>query len=144
MYPEQHFIARRDLPTDVDIAPGPAEWKVIHEDNLGELETSILLQEHLGTGAESAARGWAGDQYRLVTGPGGQSALIWYSVWDDAASADRFATAYQQVLQRRTQRRGRVERLEIDGRPVVLVIDAEAALDPATVPVPAVTGLPQY
>jgi hypothetical protein len=144
MYPEQHFIARRDLPTDVDLATGPAEWKVIHEDNLGELETSILLQEHLGTGADSAARGWAGDQYRLIMGPDGHSALIWYSLWDDDAAADRFANAYQQVLQRRPQRRGYVARQEIDGRPVVLVIDAEAALDPATVPVPAVTGLPEY
>jgi hypothetical protein len=144
MYPAEHFIARRDLPIDVVLAPGPAGWQVVHEDNLGELETTILLQEHLGEAAESAARGWGGDQYRLIRGAGGHSALVWYSVWDDDAAADRFADAYRRVLQHRPDRRGRVERLELEGRPAVLVVDAEAALDPAEVPVPAVARLAEY
>lgn len=143
MYPEQRFIAARDLPTEVELAPGPAEWRIIHEDNLGELEVSILLQEHLGDAAGSASQGWDGDQYRLLASPDGRRALVWYSVWDDGAAADRFAAAYQRVLESRPDRRGRVERLEVDGRPMVLVVDAEASLDPATVPVPEVADLVQ-
>jgi hypothetical protein len=144
MYPEQRFISVRDLPTDVDLGPGVEGWTVVHEDNLGELETGILLQQHLGAGADVAARGWDGDEYRLLTAPDGRNAIVWYSVWDDAPSADRFAAAYRRILQQRPNRQGRVERVEIDGRPVVLVVDAEADLDPATVPIPAVTGLPEY
>lgn len=144
MYPEQLFITRRDNPTDVHLAAGPQEWKVVHEDNLGELETGILLRQYLGAGADSAARGWNGDEYRLIEGPGRRKAIVWYSVWDNTATADRFAAAYQRVLQHRPDRRGRVERLEVDGRPMVLVVDAEADLDPATVPVPAVTRLDRY
>ncbi len=141
LHPERHLLAARDLPTEVELAAGPAAWRVIHEGTLGELETAILLKEHLGTDAEIAARGWDGDRYRLLEEPGGRRTLVWYSVWDDAQSADRFAQAYQRILQNRHPRRGRVERLEIEGRPAILIIDAEASLEPAEIQAPPVARL---
>ena len=51
----------------------------------------------------------------------GAHALLWYSVWDDDAAADRFAAAMERVLAGPLARTGTVERLEVDGRSVVRV-----------------------
>lgn len=140
LHPVDHLLAERDHPTDLELEPGPAAARVIHEGTLGELEIGILLREHLGNGADAAARGWDGDTYRLIGLQGG-NAIIWYSVWDDAASAGRFADAYRRVLNTRPERRGRVERIEVDGRPLVLVVDAESGVDPAAIDLPGVSRL---
>src|SRR5690606_1294328 len=136
MQPRERFIEARDEPTELALdaangAGGAGDWRLLYENTLGALETEILLTEHLGAGAERAAQGWDGDRYRLLEAPGGGRALAWYSVWDDADAADAFAAAYRRVLERRAgTRHGRVERLEVEGRPVVLVVDAERAVAP--------------
>ena len=146
MQPRERFIDARDEPTELALdaangAGGAGDWRLLYENTLGALETEILLTEHLGAGAERAAQGWDGDRYRLLEAPGGGRALVWYSVWDDADAADAFAAAYRRVLERRAgTRHGRVERLEVEGRPVVLVVDAERAVAPESVPVPALVG----
>ena len=146
LHPDERFIRARDEPTEIRLGePGGgtgAGWRTVYENTLGELEASVLLGEHLGSGAEQAARGWDGDRYRLLEGPGGGRALVWYSVWDSAAAADRFAEAYCRVLERRAERRhGRVERLEVQGRPVVRVVDAERAVPLDSIPVPPLVAL---
>lgn len=137
--PERNFLTNRDDPTTLRLTSPPAGWRLVYENNLGELEIGILLKEHLGAGAETAARGWDGDRYQLLAAPDGGRALAWYSVWDDAPAADRFADSYRRVLERRPGRRGRVTRLEIDGRPAVLVIDADQSIDLEQLPVPSAT-----
>src|SRR5690606_485731 len=130
------------LALDAANGGGAGDWRLVYENTLGALETEILLNEHLGAGAEQAAQGWDGDRFRLLEAPGGGRALVWYSVWDDADAADAFAAAYRRVLERRAQtRHGRVERLEVEGRPVVLVVDAERGVSLDSVPVPALVGL---
>lgn len=141
IYPEQRFLTNRDDPTEIRLADPVAPWRLIHEDNLGELEVGILLREHLGAGADAAAQGWDGDRYQLLAAPEGGRALIWYSVWDDAPAADRFATSYRHILERRPDRQGRVTRLEIEGRPVVLVLDADRTIDLDQVPLPSTATL---
>ena len=127
MAPEARFLAERDAPTEIELGDAGGGWSVVYSNGLGQLEVSILMTEHLGIEQADAARGWDGDRYALLRGPDGQEALVWYSVWDDDASADRFAA---DVL--RTGIARSVERTGYDGRPVVrtLIAGAPAAAVP--------------
>lgn len=64
---------------------------VLYEDTLGELEIQVLATALRGGGEvlTDAALGWGGDRFRVYRSPDGP-ALVWYSEWDDAASAARF------------------------------------------------------
>ena len=125
LHTREKFISRRDDPTEIRFAQQPA-GKVVYENTLGELELGILLGEQHGT--RVAAAGWDGDRFRLVE-LNGRPVLLWQSVWDDQASADRFAAAYQQVGARRPHRVVRVTRNQVDGMPGVWVVDAPAGVD---------------
>ncbi len=126
LHPERY--AAHDEPTELTFASGEAdtvEW----EDNLGEYETRLLFQQLLGNEAEAItlATGWDGDRYQVL-GPK-HDALVWYTVWDDAAAATRFAGGLQRAWAKRragepTGRRADVHQLVIDGRPVVRLVDA--------------------
>lgn len=117
------FIRTRDEPTEL----GFRNTKdVVYENTLGELEIGILLQEHLGT--KSAASGWDGDRFQLLS----NGTLIWALVWDDAGSADRFAAAYRAVADRRKDRTIRVVRRPVAGREGVVILDARSAVDVLT------------
>lgn len=121
-----------DEPTTVRFPDGPPPgWTIVHERDLGELETRIFLAEHLGDEerARSAAAGWDGDAYRLLEGEAGE-ALVWVSVWDSEADAKEFAEAAASAWARRyggSAERVRVERGSIAGRPAVTVLDAPPA-----------------
>lgn len=141
MHPYERFLAERDHPTEIELAEPPADWTVLYENTLGQLETGILLDEHLGGGADALAVGWDGDRFRLLESPDGGRALVWYSVWDDEARADAFAEAYRRILARRPGRHGSVERLVVRGRPVVRIIDAERDLPLDSVPRLDVSGM---
>jgi len=115
-----------DAPTSVSFT-GPAPDSVRYEDDLGEFETRLLLEQHLGdeSQATSLATGWDGDRYQVL---GSTGALVWYTVWDDAAAADRFSAGLERAwAKRHSGRRSEVKRLTIDGRPVVRLVDAPAA-----------------
>jgi hypothetical protein len=53
---------------------------------------------------------------------------VWYSVWDDAPAADRFAQGLERAWQHwaasRPDRRSEVVRLTVGGRPAVRLVDA--------------------
>ena len=125
LHPERY--AGHDEPTDIAFTPGqggPVQW----EDGLGEFETRLLFQQHLGNEEEAArlATGWDGDRYQVL---GKGDALVWYSVWDDAAAAGRFATGLQRAWSKRggvgpSGRRADIQQLTIDGRSVVRLVDA--------------------
>lgn len=131
LHPESRFLVEKDEPTELRF--NGDSTAIIYENTLGEMETRIFLEQHLGDA--SAAAGWDGDRFRLLSAPNGR-ALVWYSVWDDARAADRFAAAYRQVAGRRPDRSIDVQRLEIGGRPGVRVIDADAAVGAARVSAP--------
>ncbi|HEX7118098.1 MAG TPA: hypothetical protein VF212_04885 [Longimicrobiales bacterium] len=134
LHPQERFLDGRDAPTEVALSAVEGGWRSLYESTLGELETSILLSEHLGEGADSLAVGWDGDRYALLESPAGERALVWVSVWDSPAAADRFADAYRRVLDARAGRHGSVERLDLDGRPAVRVVDAPAQVALEAVP----------
>ena len=128
LHPERY--AAGDAPTALAFT-GSAEG-VRYEDGLGEFETRLLFVELLDDTLEQIApglaAGWDGDRYRVIADGEGRDALVWYSVWDDAAAANRFAEGLQRAWRARrrgdTARRWRVERLEVEGRPAVRLIDA--------------------
>lgn len=128
LHPERY--AEHDEPTEIVFTPGqgdPVRW----EDGLGEFEMRLLFQQHLGHEGQAAnlATGWDGDRYQVL---GTKSdALVWYSVWDDAAAAKRFATGLQFAWGKhrpagQSDRRYEIRELTIDGRPLVRVVDAPA------------------
>lgn len=129
LHPEQHFIGRRDAPIDVTLDDIPRGWRVVREDGLGELETAIFLEQHLGADARAAAEGWGGDRYALITDPAGGDVLYWLTVWDSAGAAARFARAVEEAAALRTSRQVSVQEAELDGRAAVRVIDAPAGRD---------------
>jgi len=62
--------------------------------------------------------GWGGDRFRVYRTPAGP-ALVWYVVWDDTRSAERFTWGYGGKL-RSTSRKGyrtSLESLQLDGKP---------------------------
>jgi hypothetical protein len=136
LHPDRY--AAHDEPTDVSFAPGEADT-VRWEDNLGEFETRLLFQQLLGDEGEATtlATGWDGDRYQVL---GSKSdALVWYSVWDDAGVAARFAAGLQRAWAKRRSgpkglpdgrgsagRRSEIKQLTVDGRPVVRLVDAPA------------------
>jgi len=124
-------FAMGDEPTELAFAAAPDT--VRFEDGLGEFETRLVLQQQLGdeTAATLLATGWDGDRYQVLGPAGGGEALVWYSVWDDARAADRFAAGLERAWQRRraggrTGRRSEIKRLDIDGRLGVRLVDAPA------------------
>lgn len=153
MNPERAFLGQRDHPTELLLGDPSGGWSVAYSNTLGQLEVSILLSERLGPGAEAAAEGWDGDRYILLDGPGGQQALVWYAVWDDATAADRFAEHYERWSVSRGGGRegpdeetagfgpGIIDRLEVEGRPLVRVVETSPGTEPAAVPVPAIESL---
>jgi hypothetical protein len=86
-----------------------ADWRVVDEDTLGELQTAVLLANfepgegfHAMTGdialpeaARNAAAGWDGDHFALWE-DGDRETLIWRSVWDTPEDARAFSRALAQ------------------------------------------------
>jgi hypothetical protein len=129
LQPLERFILERAEPREIRLGEAGGGWRVAYQNTLGQFEVGILLRQYLGEAAAEVANGWAGDRYALLEGPGGQTALVWYSAWEDAASADRFATRYRQVLEGRDGRVGRVERDSHEGQPLVRVVEGAAPVD---------------
>ncbi len=100
---------------------------VMYQDNLGEFEIRILLATRTGRNTlnSALALGWGGDRYRVYRTPSG-SALVWYSVWDDARSASRFRDRLGQAVGNsdRPGYRTRLDDIRIDGRDAIRVVIA--------------------
>lgn len=95
--PETKFLRSPDVPTDIAIeTAADTAYELVYENTLGAFETSLFFTMH--GGAAGAADGWDGDRYRLIEDGQGRRALLWWSVWDDTASADTFAAAARAAL----------------------------------------------
>ena len=123
-----------DGPTGL-VLTAPAGTTVRYEDGLGEFEIRVLfkllLPDNSGLRAAALAAGWDGDRYQVLT-TATTDALVWYSVWDDAGAADRFARSLERVWtdRRRDARSARhhtITRVDVDGVPGVRLVDAPAA-----------------
>lgn len=115
LHPDRY--AHGDLP--VALAFGP-DSGVVYEDGLGESEIRVLLAVLTGSDEVQTVVpiGWGGDRFRVYETPAGP-ALVWYVVWDDRRSADRFLRTAGPGL-RSTGRRGyatSLDTLSLGGRP---------------------------
>jgi hypothetical protein len=127
LHPDRY--AAGDQPVALSFT-GATPDAVSYEDGLGEFEIGLLFTVLLRDSTEErgpvAAQGWGGDRYRVYGAHA--DALVWYSVWDDAAARDRFAwtltTAWTARRAGAPTRRYRVDALTIDGRPGVRLVDA--------------------
>jgi hypothetical protein len=114
LHPERY--TRGDVPVPMVF---PQESGVVYEDVLGEAEIRVILATLAGSDEVQTVMpiGWGGDRYRLYE-PAEGPALVWYVVWDDARSAERFLRSA--VALRNTARRGyrvALDSLTVGGRP---------------------------
>jgi hypothetical protein len=127
LHPDRY--ARGDVPVALAFA---ADSGVLYEDVLGENEVRVLLAALAGSDEVQTVIpiGWGGDRYRVFETPGGP-ALVWYAVWDDQRSADRFLKSAGPAL-RRTGRpgyRAELEGVAVGGKPAVRYVLAPAQWD---------------
>ncbi len=132
------FFGRRVAPTRVSFAPVPGVTPSYVND-LGEFETRLFLYQQLNNvdDAARAAAGWNGDRYMTFDTPRGPG-IAWASVWLSAPQgADFYRSAQSADSARGSARMGRSVKIttgEVDGRPVVLLVDTPAGVSaPVTV-----------
>ncbi len=134
LHPERY--AAGDRPHAITFA-SPAPGAVRYEDGLGEFEIRLLFEQHLQDDSAAArlAAGWDGDRYQVLDAPGGSKgegeALVWYTLWDDRPSAERFLKGLERAWERRrsggrVSRRSAIKLLVVDGVPAVRLVDAPA------------------
>ena len=129
LHPDRY--AAGDVPTQLAFT-GKSPDSVRVEDDLGEFEIRLLFQQRLndptGLRATALAAGWDGDRYELLGKGGAGAALVWYSVWDDQAAADRFRRSLERAwIGGKAGRTVRIEAVSIGDRPGVRLVDAPAA-----------------
>jgi hypothetical protein len=156
LHPERYFETRDD-PTTV-VLPAPSSGRVMYQNNLGEFETRILLYEYLKEQASAVrgAAGWDGDRYMLIQTPRGD-AIAWVTVWDTSIDAAEFFDLLDVSMIKRHGgrivpfgrgttrtygaggRRILLQISDINGRPVVLYVDAPAGISPRLLDLSKVT-----
>jgi hypothetical protein len=104
LHPERYV--RRVAPAAVAlpelVAVLGADWRLVREGVLGELDHRLALQHYLDASvAARAAEGWAGARYALLENAREQLALVARTRWDAPAEADEWLAAYRAVAQRR-------------------------------------------
>jgi hypothetical protein len=127
LHPDRY--AAGDEPVQLEFRT-PAPDTVRYEDDLGEFEIGLLFTQLLHTESDDQgsvyAQGWGGDRYQ-VYGPQAD-ALVWYVVWDDPASRDRFVRGLTRLWPERhgsvQGRRFTVVPLSINGLPGARLVDA--------------------
>lgn len=126
LHPERY--REGDQPIDVSFATA---LDALYDDGLGEFETRVLLTVLTGSEevATAAAQGWGGDRYAVFAAGDDGPALIWVSVWDDAAAADRVAALLQTYWLSPQPELRRVETrlVNVEGHPGVRVVSAPVA-----------------
>jgi hypothetical protein len=127
---EQILHPERYESGDVPLPLTFAESGGIYEDALGENEIRVLIATLAGSDEVQTVVpiGWGGDRFRVYD-TGGGPALIWYVVWDDARSRDRFIGGSGAAL-RRTARAGYkavLDTLTVGARPATRYVLAPAA-----------------
>lgn len=156
MHTERYFESR-DEPTKV-VLPAPLAGTEKYQNNLGEFETRILLYEYIkdqGSAVRGAA-GWDGDRYMLIETPRGD-AIAWVTVWDTSIDAAEFFDMLDASLIKRhggrivpggsgttrsygaSGRRIFLQISDINGRPVILYVDAPAGVSPRLLDLSKVT-----
>ena len=111
LHPEKYFAG--EMPTEPALArlAAQAEYRVLMEGSIGELDHSILLRQYAGDkDAESMAPLWRGGSYRLLEHKKNRHTVLAYSSeWTNPGVAKEFFGLYGKVLQ------GKWKTLEVTG-----------------------------
>jgi hypothetical protein len=118
--------AQGDAPVVLAFAPDSG---VLYEDVLGETEIRVILASLAGSDEVQTVVpiGWGGDRFRLHRSPEGE-ALVWYVVWDDQRSGERFLRSAAGL--RRTSRpgyRAALDSVRVGSRPATRFVLAPSA-----------------
>jgi len=95
LHPDKYFV-ERDYPVLIKLPDLRAllgeDWKPLLDNNMGELNTGVLLSEFiLGNEAQTSAKGWDGDRFAAYERKSdGNIFVVWYTTWDSEADADEF------------------------------------------------------
>ncbi|HEY2512217.1 MAG TPA: hypothetical protein VGI39_15225 [Polyangiaceae bacterium] len=96
LHPDKYFAGVLPVPVAAPVAP--AGYAVLARGTMGELRTRALLELGLPTErALTASDGWGGDAFAVLGRPDARYAVLWSTVWDDAAGAQRFASALEEA-----------------------------------------------
>lgn len=127
LHPDRY--ARGDVPVPLAFQ---SDYGVMYEDVLGESEIRVLMARLAGAREVRVGVpiGWGGDRYRVYATPDGP-ALVWYVVWDDERSRERFTWGYGGKLRSSTRNgyRTMLESSELDGRSAMLYVLAPEGWD---------------
>ncbi|MGE0713228.1 MAG: hypothetical protein AB7N76_36555 [Planctomycetota bacterium] len=108
LHPEKYYV-QRDEPREISLSSairkvlgGEKKTTELYENTLGEFNVSLILR---GLGlqrpaAERAASGWDGDRFVGYQTQDGRAVVVWLSVWDSEADAQKFEQAYRAGLER--------------------------------------------
>ncbi len=106
--------------------------KGLYEDVLGESEIRVLIAVLSGSDEVQTVMpiGWGGDRFRVYDTRDGP-ALVWWVVWDDARSRDRFLRGSGAALQRTGRKgyRATLDSLEVGSRPAMRYVLAPTGWD---------------
>jgi hypothetical protein len=124
LHPERY--EKRDLP----VALAFAEPGGVYEDVLGENEIRVLIAILAGSDEVQTVvpLGWGGDRYRVYDTPAG-GALVWYVVWDDERSRERFLRGSGVALEHtaRSGYRALLDSVTVDSHPAMRYVLAPAS-----------------
>ena len=106
LHPEKYF-KKIDEPTAIKLPNLKKmlgrEWRVLDDNVMGELNTQILFDIHLGKwSSKKPSAGWDGDRYNVLENiKDGSYIFVWESVWDSEKDADEFYTAYNRIIEKK-------------------------------------------
>jgi hypothetical protein len=109
-----------------------ADYELVHEDTLGELEMGV----YFGVGspeaaAKRAAQGWGGDRLYAYRSSAGETAIAWLTTWDDEREAEEALHAAERVAAKE-QAAARPNQLALrEGRAVLMLRQVPAELHAA-------------
>lgn len=100
-----------------------ADWNVLEQNALGEVQWRIVFAEHgLEAEAHAAAAGWNGDRYAVLRRKDADDLLLLlYTTWDTEGDAAEFAAAYERLLAVKYSQTDEPTLLSRDGRDVWVV-----------------------
>jgi hypothetical protein len=122
LYPDQYHAG--DAPVTLRFRPAPHAGELLYEDTWGQFETRIILRERTGSEslATAGALGWEGDRFAVFRHAAGD-ALVWWSVWETAQAAAKFAAMLERTWGG-NGRRWAVRRETVAGLPAAVLVDA--------------------
>ncbi|HWH04420.1 MAG TPA: hypothetical protein VN674_12055 [Gemmatimonadales bacterium] len=120
LHPERY--AAHETPVNITIRGGAGDV-LQYDDDLGEFETRLVLEQALGSEdeAEALTVGWAGDHYAVLGAH--NEALVWYAVWRTPAAASAFVSGLKRAWAKRAEpgKTWRAERTTLGTHPASVV-----------------------